>query len=184
METAAIARRRRGPFLAPIWLSVLLLAIALFVAFEVYQSAATTTIVVVRPAEGGLGSIEDAPLRPEGEQSAERLAQLFGGTVAPGRIAAIYVSATRRTQQTAAPLAARLGIQPIVVPVEDVDGTAARALNDHRGATVMIVSNAAGSLVEALSGIKVAPPSTDDYGNIYIVSVPLLGSCGFVQLRY
>lgn len=184
METAAIARRRRGPFLAPIWLSVLLLAIALFVAFEVYQSATTTTIVVVGPAEGIPGSIQDAPLRPEGEQSAERLAQLFSGPTAPGRIAAIYVSAARRTRQTAAPLAARLGIQPIVVPVEDVDGTVARALNDHRGEAVMIVSNAARSLVETLSGIKVAPPSTEDYGNIYIVSVPMLGSTGLVQLRY
>ncbi len=183
METAAIARRRR-PFLAPIWLTVLLLVIAIVVALEVYQAAATTTVVVVRPAESDLGSIQDAPLAPEGEQRAERLAELFGGTTAPGRIAAIYVSATRQTQQTAAPLAARLGLRPIVVPAADVDGTVARALNDYRGETVMIVSGAMDRVVEALGGTKSDAPAANDYGNIYIVSVPMLGSAGVVQLHY
>ncbi len=183
MEPAAIARRRR-PFLAPIWLSVLLLVIAVVVAFEVYQSAATTTVVVVRPDESALASIQDAPLPLEGERSAERLAQLFGGTAPPGRIAAIYVTSTRRTQQTAAPLAARLGIQPIVVPTTDVDGTVARALNEHRGQTVMIVSSLARRFVEVLSGTELSAPSPADGGDIYIVSVPMVGSSGVVQLHY
>ncbi len=184
METSAIARRRRRPFLAPIWLTVLVLVIAIVVAFEVYQSAATTTVVVVRPGESALGSIQDAPLIPEGEERAERLAQLFGGAGPAGRITAIYIAGTRRTQQTAAPLAARLGIHPIVVPLQDVDGTVARALDDHRGQTVMIISGAAQRLVETLSGIKLAPAAADDEGNIYIVSVPMLGSAGVVQLHY
>ncbi len=183
MQSAAIARRRR-PFLAPIWLTVLLLVIAIVVAFEVYQAAATTTVVVVQPAESALGSIQDAPLVPEGERRANRLAQLFGGTAAPGRISAIYVASTRTTQQTAAPLAARLGIHPIVVAAEDVDGTVSRALNDHRGETVMIISSTTGRFVEALSGIKSTTLPTADSGYIYIVSVPMLGSAGVVQLHY
>ncbi len=183
METAAIARRRR-PFLAPIWLTVLVLVIAGVVAFEVYRADSTTTVVVVRPAESALGSIQDAPLLPEGEQRAERLAELFGGTGQPGRIAAIYVAATRETQQTAAPLAARLGIQPIVVPAADVDGTVARALNDYRGETVMIVSGAMDRFVDALSGVKSDASASNDYGNIYIVSVPMLGSAAVVQMHY
>ncbi|MGB6450387.1 MAG: phosphoglycerate mutase family protein [Steroidobacteraceae bacterium] len=183
MEPAAIARRRR-PFLAPIWLAALLVVIAAVGVFEVYQSAMTTTIVVVQPAESALGSIQDAPLMLEGEQRAEHLAQLFGGTAAPGRIVAIYAAATRRTQQTAAPLAARLRIEPIVVPVEDVGGTVGRALSEHRGATVMVVSGAAWRLVEALTGATLAPPPADDYGNIYIVSLPMVGSAGVVHLRY
>jgi broad specificity phosphatase PhoE len=185
MQTAAITRHRR-PFLAPIWLTALLIVIAIAIGFEVYQSAATTTVILVRPGENALASIEDAPLALEGEQRAEQLAQLFGSTAAPGRIAAIYVAAMRRTQQTVAPLAARLGIQPVVVSDGDVDGTIARALNEHRGRTVMIVSSteALPRFVEALSGIKLAPLSSDSYGNIYIVSVPMLGSAGVVQLHY
>ncbi len=184
METAALARRRRGPFLAPIWLAMLLIAIAALVAFEVYQLAATTTVVVVWPAPRFLTGSPGTPLLPEEEQGAERLVRLFAGTASPGRIAALYVAATSGTRQAAAPLAARLGIEPIIVPAEDVEGTAARALSDHRGETVMIVSSAARRLVEALSGIKVAAPSAGDDGGIYIVSVPILGSCGLVQLHY
>lgn len=183
MEPAAIAHRRR-PFLAPIWLAALLVVIAAVGAFEVYQSATTTTIVVVQPAESALGSIQDAPLMLEGEQRAERLAQLFGGTATPGRIVAIYAGATRRTQQTAAPLAARLGIEPVVVSAEDAGGPVHRALSEHRGQSVMIVSSAAWQLVENLTGATLTPPPADDYGNIYIVSVPMIGSAGVVHLRY
>ncbi len=183
MPPAAIALRRR-PFLAPIWLAVLLAVIAAVVAFEAYQSATITTIVVVQPAESALGSIQDAPLMLEGEQRAERLAQLFGSTAAPGRIMAIYVASTRRTQQTAAPLAARLGLQPIVVSAEDVGGTVNRVLSEHRGEAVMIVSGTAWRLVGALTGAALAAPPTDDYGNIYIVSMPMVGSAGIVHLRY
>ncbi len=183
MPSAAIALRRR-PFLAPIWLAALLAVVAAVIAFEVYQSATTTTIVVVEPAESALGSIQDAPLMLEGEQRAEHLAQLFGGTAAPGRIVAIYAASTRQTQQTAAPLAARLGIQPIVVSAEDLDGTVSRVLSEHRGQAVMIVSGAAWRLVGALTGAALTPPPADDYGNIYIVSVPAVGSAGVVHLRY
>jgi phosphohistidine phosphatase SixA len=158
------------------------------VAFAVLldQSATTTTIVVVRPGENAPGDAQDRPLESAGEQRAERLAQLFGGTDSQGRIAAIYVTAARRVQQTAAPLAARLGIRPVVVSGDDAGEAAARALSEHRGEAVMVVTTAATvpRLVEALSGIKLAPLAPDRYGDIYIVSVPVLGSAGLVQLHY
>ncbi|MGH8150470.1 MAG: hypothetical protein ACRETB_10925 [Steroidobacteraceae bacterium] len=183
MATDSIARRRR-PFLAPIWLVVLLAVIVAVVAFKVYQSAATTTVIVVPPAESAVGSIQNAPLIPEGEQRADQLAQLFGGIGPAGRIAAIYVNATRQTQQTAAPLAERLGLTPIVVAGDDVDATISRALSEHRGEAVMIVSSATSAALQTLTGITVPPRPADDHGSIYIVSVPLLGSAGVVGLHY
>lgn len=56
----------------------------------------------------------DPPLAPEGHVSAELTAQRLVST--EERIAAIYVTTLQRTHQTAAPLAARLGMQPLVVP--------------------------------------------------------------------
>jgi probable phosphoglycerate mutase len=56
----------------------------------------------------------DPPLAPEGHQSAELAAQRLIAT--EERIAAIYVTTLQRTHQTAAPLAQRLGLTPIVVP--------------------------------------------------------------------
>lgn len=184
-ELAAINRRRHRPFLAPIWLTALLFAVVLAAALLLYESAETTTVVVVQPGERLLGS-EDPPLVIEGEKRAERLARLFGATSSPGRITAIYVNATRRAQQTAAPLATRLGLHPVVFQDDDPDAIAGRALSEHRGETVMIIDSTAtvARLVESLSGFRPAPESGTEYGSIYIVSVPVLGSAGLLQLHY
>ena len=54
----------------------------------------------------------DPPLDPLGQQQAERLAD----RLADEDFAAIYVTSLQRTVQTAAPLAERLGLEPIVEP--------------------------------------------------------------------
>jgi probable phosphoglycerate mutase len=54
----------------------------------------------------------DPALAPEGLEQAERVGERF----ADEAIDAIYVTTLRRTAQTAAPLAARLGLEPIVEP--------------------------------------------------------------------
>ncbi|HEY3734625.1 MAG TPA: histidine phosphatase family protein [Streptosporangiaceae bacterium] len=54
----------------------------------------------------------DPDLAPEGAEQAERIAVRLAGQ----RIDAIYVSSLRRTAQTAAPLATRLGLVPVAVP--------------------------------------------------------------------
>ena len=54
----------------------------------------------------------DPPLHPDGE----RQAVLVGERLATETIHAIYVTKLRRTGQTAAPLAARLGLVPVVDP--------------------------------------------------------------------
>jgi probable phosphoglycerate mutase len=52
----------------------------------------------------------DPALAPEGVEQAEQLAERLAGHP----IDAIYVTPLRRTAQTAAPLAAKLGLEPIV----------------------------------------------------------------------
>lgn len=54
----------------------------------------------------------DPALHPNGREQAERV----GARLAGERVDAIYVTTLRRTHETAAPLAARLGITPEVVP--------------------------------------------------------------------
>ena len=66
--------------------------------------------------EGGtfplVGGHSDPPLATDGHVQAEQVADRL---IATGeRIAAIYVSTLTRTHQTAAPLAGRLGLEPIV----------------------------------------------------------------------
>jgi probable phosphoglycerate mutase len=54
----------------------------------------------------------DPPLAPEGLRQAEAVAERLAGE----SLAGIFVSGLRRTAQTAAPLAERVGIEPVVVP--------------------------------------------------------------------
>jgi 2,3-bisphosphoglycerate-dependent phosphoglycerate mutase len=54
----------------------------------------------------------DPPLAPEGERQAEALA----GRLAGESFAGIFVTPLKRTAQTAMPLAAATGLEPIVVP--------------------------------------------------------------------
>ncbi len=58
------------------------------------------------------GGHADPALTPRGQEQAARLADRLAGA----RIDAIYVTTLRRTAQTAAPLAARLGLAPQVEP--------------------------------------------------------------------
>jgi broad specificity phosphatase PhoE len=185
MEPPAITRRRR-PFLAPIWLPALAVVVAVALGIYAYRCVSTTTIVVVRHAEKALGTIDDPPLSPEGEQRSERLALMFGERSGAGHLDAIYVTNTRRTQQTAAPLAARSHLVPLVLPAADVAGTAGRLGREHRGGTVLFVghSNILPELVRELSGKQIDSIPEDDYGEIYVLSVPRFGGASLVRLKY
>jgi 2,3-bisphosphoglycerate-dependent phosphoglycerate mutase len=54
----------------------------------------------------------DPPLAPEGREQAERLAE----RLANERLSGIFVTPLQRTGETAAPLAQRIGLEPVVVP--------------------------------------------------------------------
>ena len=104
MEPPGITRHRR-PFLAPLWVTLLALLMAAGVACDAYYRIAPQPSSVLRPRAGRSepGTIDDPPISAEGEQRAQRLAQMFGAG-GLGRLDALYVSGERRAQQTAAPL--------------------------------------------------------------------------------
>jgi broad specificity phosphatase PhoE len=185
MEAPVITRQRR-PFLAPIWIMAALGLLLLAFAVVAYRCLTTTTIVLVRHAEKELGSIDDPPLAPDGELRAERLAQMFGKISGVGRLDAIYVSDTRRAQQTAAPLAARMRLEPIVLPGSDTDTVAKHALRDHRGSVVLVVghSNTIPQIVKRLSRIEIPAIADDEFDDIYVVSVPTVGQARLLRLEY
>ena len=182
--------RHRRPFLLPVWLSfaaVFALVVAAMVSFFIYRSATTTTVVVLaRHAEKDLSSIQDPPLSAEGEQRAQRLAQMFGRGKGAGRIDAIYVSDARRTQQTAAPLAERLGKQVVIVPAADTKGLAARVMHEHAGESVLIIghSNTVPELIHELGDIDVPPIGDDEYDTLYVLSIPSFGNASLLRMEY
>jgi phosphohistidine phosphatase SixA len=183
MEAPAVTRYRR-PFLAPVWLTMLAVVFALVVALGIYRSASTTVVVLVQPVEKDAGTIDDPPLSPDGEQRAERLAQMLGETTGVGRLDAIYVSDARRAQQVITPLAERLGKRPIVIPGHDVGAIASRMTRGHDGETVLFVGNGSNvpQLVHELSGIEVGRSSEKEHDTLYVVSIPTFGRASVLRL--
>jgi len=105
----------------------------------------------------------DPDLTEEGRRAAEQLARWFH----TDRPAAIYVSDYRRTRQTAAPLAARLGTTPIVYDPGDTPGLVARVRAGPLPALIVGHSNTVPEVVAALGGTPPAPLVHEDFGDIW-----------------
>ncbi|MGC1522151.1 MAG: phosphoglycerate mutase family protein [Steroidobacteraceae bacterium] len=182
------------PFLTPIWLTVIaafgsiLVVCAAAATVWAWATASSTAVIVIRHAEKDLSvSATDPPLNAAGMARAELLANMFGEAKPLGRLDAIYVSPALRNRQTAAPLAARLGLTVSVTPADDPEGLARRVLREHRGGRVLIVghSDTVPKIVATLSGNPNVPEiDVGEYGTMYIVTVPRIGRANLLRLHY
>jgi phosphohistidine phosphatase SixA len=185
MEPPGITRHRR-PFLAPLWVTMLILLVAATAAYTAYRGATTTVVVLASSGENEPGTIEDPPISAEGERRAQRLAQLFAPGGGPGRLDALYVSGERRAQQTAAPLADLLHVAPTAFDARNAAAAAAGLVRSHEGGAVLVIGGAA-ALQQALlqlAGGGISPQATADPDLLYIVSVPTFGRPRVLRLRY
>jgi broad specificity phosphatase PhoE len=107
----------------------------------------------------------DPALSAEGRANAQRLTALFAAR--PPR--AIYVSTTRRARETAAPLAAKLGLAVKEYDPSDTPGLVARLVAE--GGRVLVVghSNTVPEIVERLGGQRPAPLAETEYGDVWRV---------------
>jgi phosphohistidine phosphatase SixA len=187
------ASLQHRPFLIPIWLTAIaaitatvVFGLAVFAAWT-WFTANSTTVIVIRHAEKETVSAVDPALSAAGEARAALLARMFGDTKGAGRLDAIYVSATLRSRSTAAPLAARLGIAPVVAAADDPKGLARRVLRENSGRRVMVIGhvNTVPEIVSALSGRSDIPSIDEqDFATMYVVSVPRIGRANLVRLSY
>ena len=107
----------------------------------------------------------DPDLTPEGQRQAQLLANWIG-TEPP---ATIFVSNTRRAQQTAAPLAARLGITPIVYNPADTPGLIAEVMKEPAPVLIIGHSNTVPYIVQSLGGLRPPAIAHDRFGDIWHV---------------
>ena len=105
----------------------------------------------------------DPDLTAEGQRQAALLADWF----AAERPRAIYVSDYRRTRQTAAPLARRLGLVPIVYDPADTPALIALVRAGPLPALVVGHSNTVPDIVAQLGGTRPAPLVHADFGDIW-----------------
>lgn len=142
---------------------------------------AATTILVVRHADraGQADSLTTA-----GVWRAEILAHVAGAA----GVKAIYHSDTRRTRQTAEPLAKELGLTPIVYTTKENDTLVERIFAEHEGETVLVVghSNTVPTIIATAGGPKIADLPDDEFDKLFVVVVPACrrGVSTLVTLQY
>jgi broad specificity phosphatase PhoE len=100
---------------------------------------------------------------------------------------AIYASEFRRTQETAEPLAKRLGLDVMIKNHDDIGDFMAEVQHEHRGEIVLVVShsNLIGPLIAELHGHQSVPEiDENEFDNFYIVTIPLYGKVKTLRLHY
>jgi phosphohistidine phosphatase SixA len=121
-------------------------------------------VFVIRHLQAATG--DDPGLTESGRHDAQLLA---GWLQKAGNPNAIFVTRYRRSQETAAPLAAKLRILPIVYDPSDSDSLV-EAVKAVRG-NVLVVghSNTVPEIVERLGGARPAPIQHHEHGDIWRV---------------
>jgi broad specificity phosphatase PhoE len=105
----------------------------------------------------------DPDLTAQGQAAAQRLPALFANE----RPAAIYVSQFKRSQQTAAALAARFGLTPIVYDSADTPALVARVRSGPWPVVIVGHSNTVPDIVQQLGGPRPAPLTHPDFGDVW-----------------
>ena len=109
----------------------------------------------------------DPDLLPEGQRAAAALVGWFQRERA--RPTAIYVSDYKRTRQTAAPLAQRLGLQLTLYDPADTPALIARIRAERGPVLIVGHSNTVPDIVAALGGTRPGPLVHEDFGDIWII---------------
>jgi broad specificity phosphatase PhoE len=179
--------RRRKRLRRRIQIIVIYTAIAVGLAWF-FESQATTTMIFVRHAEKALMPVDDPGLSAEGRMRAAELArQLVDADVVAG-IDAIYSTDTRRTIETARPVADALDLDIFTYENQDDDEPVVDAMvNAHKGKIILVVghSNTLPKMIAALGASKKVPPIAEfEYDNIYVISIPWFGKTKTIRLRY
>jgi phosphohistidine phosphatase SixA len=127
------------------------------------------TLFLVRHAERAGGTALEVPINEAGEERAKLLARMLGDA----GITSIVVSEAKRTQQTAAPLAALLKLTPAVVKGGDPASLTAAAKRIPAGSKALFVrhSNELGPLVESLGGTRIAPMPDAEYDRLLVITL-------------
>jgi phosphohistidine phosphatase SixA len=145
-----------------------------------------TTVYIVRHAEKStmVANDPDPDLTSVGQRRAQALASRLG----TAGVTAIIISQFKRSQETAQPIAAALGIQPEIIPAgarTSSDSVAAAVLR-HRGGKVLIVghSNTIPGIIQALGGPLLPNLCDNEYSNLFLIYLPASGKPELTRQHY
>lgn len=142
-----------------------------------------TTVILVRHAEKVVDpNNNDQDLSSAGQARAQELVRVLGDT----GIDAIYVTQYKRTQQTAKPLADKLGLPITQVNSKNTADLLTQIRSQRRGQTVFVVGHntTVPEIIAALGGPQYPPIPENEFDNIYVVTVYRTGKAKVVKMKY
>lgn len=152
-------------------------------------AAADQVIFVVRHAERADGGAapptagmmaNDPPLSAAGQDRARRLAALL----ASAEIKHIFTTEYRRTRQTAAPLAEKSGVEPVLSSSRDANALLEQLHKVAGNVLVVGHSNTVPDLLKRLGVTTAVSIGDAEYDNLFIVVRAATGPPTLIRLRY
>jgi len=145
------------------------------------RASAQKLVFLVRHAEradAGMAPQTDPPLSTAGQARAQKLAALL----ADAGVTSIVTTELVRTQQTAQPLATKIGVAPETVAADNPAGVVATLKISHGNEIVLVVghSDTLPAILKAYGKADVAIGDSE-YDNLFII-VPATGTVS--RLRY
>ncbi|HET9695195.1 MAG TPA: histidine phosphatase family protein [Steroidobacteraceae bacterium] len=141
--------------------------------------------MLVRHAEAGESATGDPDLSPAGERRVAPLGTLLEDLLVDRKVDFLYAADTRRSQQSAAPVANQFKLPINVLASSDWSRLASRIRREHRGKTVVVVGYATTlpGVINQLSGQELAMRD-DEFDAMYVVIMPSPGETRLLRLRY
>lgn len=142
-----------------------LIASLLLFFVVVFTATAGPTIFFVRHAEKATTGGDDMDISEAGRARAESLATVLKDA----EISAIYTSEFKRTQQTAAPLAKAIHVEPSVIPAKDGAALLAKLRGSSGNVLVVGHGNTIPDLLKTLGLTTPINIADNDYDNLFVV---------------
>lgn len=144
-----------------------------------------TVVYLVRHAEATLPPYADDPPDPHLGEPGRARANALADLLVAERIDHLFSTDYRRTQETAAPLAERLGLQVEPYDPRALDAFAARLRGTGGRHVVVGHSNTTPRLVSALGGDPGEPIDEQrEFDRLYVVVIDAAGAVTTLHLRY
>jgi phosphohistidine phosphatase SixA len=143
----------------------------------------TRMIYLIRHADK-VSDDTDAPLSDAGRVRAKCLAN----TLRDAQIEQIFTSDLQRTQQSAAPLAEKLHVKPVAIPIGKPNDVVA-AIRSSTARSVLVVWHDATlpGILRALGAPEITPIAHTEYDRFFVLTLSGEGKeskVGFAALRY
>jgi broad specificity phosphatase PhoE len=147
-------------------------------------ASAQQTVIVIRHAEradAGANNMTTAPADPSLSAAGHARAAKLASMLADTGIQAIYATEFKRTQETAQPLAAKIGLKVEVMPAKDIAALVAKVRAEHANDTVVIVghSDTVPEIVKAFTG-KVITVKDQEYDAMFVLT-PRAGTVALIR---